>query len=138
MKALKTLLASLMMVAFCGCASNPNKISAQYVSPLIYKDYTDDQIITEMDHVGRRTNELYMSLAKEAKADKWQTGIGIVIFWPALFLLEGGDGPEAVEYARLKGEYEALRQNAIQRRIGLNKLPPSPEEILKAKKKEKK
>ena len=91
-----------------------------------------------MDHVGRRTNELYMSLAKEAKADKWQTGIGIVIFWPALFLLEGGDGPEAVEYARLKGEYEALRQNAIQRRIGLNKLPPSPEEILKAKKKEKK
>jgi hypothetical protein len=138
MKALKTLLASLVIVAFLGCATNPNKISAQYVSPLIYKDYTDDQIISEMDHVGRRTNELYMSLAKEAKADKWQTGIGIVIFWPALFLLEGGDGPEAVEYARLKGEYEALRQNAIQRRIGLNKLPPSPEEILKAKKKEKK
>ena len=94
------LIAGLLLA---GCASSPKKISATYVSPLIYKDYTDDQIIAEMDHVGRRTNELYMSLKKDARADKWQAGLGLIIFWPALFLLEGGDGPEAVEYARLKG-----------------------------------
>lgn len=132
--AIFSLIAGLLVGA---CATNPNKIGATYVSPLIYKDYTDDQIISEMDHVGRRTNELYVRLKKEARADKWQTGLGLVVFWPALFLLEGGDGPEAVEYARLKGEYEALRQNAIQRQIDINKLPPSPEQILKAKKEEK-
>lgn len=45
--------------------------------------------------------------------------IGLVIFWPALFFLEGGDGPEAQEYARLRGERDALEQVAVQKSCGL-------------------
>ena len=44
--------------------------------------------------------------------------------------LEGGDGLDAQEYARLKGEYEALRKVAIQKKIKLESLPPFPEEIV--------
>ena len=84
-----------------------------------------------MDYVGQRTSELYQRLKKKATGDKWQTGAGLLVFWPALFLLEGGDGPEAAEYARLKGEYEALRQAAVQKKITMNSLPPSPEQIVK-------
>jgi hypothetical protein len=76
---------------------------------------------------------LYNSLAAEAGADTAQMAIGLVLFWPALFFLEGGDGPEAAEYARLKGEYEALRKIAVQRKISLNEIPPSPEQIIKEK-----
>jgi hypothetical protein len=122
---------SLFLVA--GCATNPKKISAAYVSPHIYKDYDNDQIIMEMDYIGQRTAELYNSLAAEAGADTAQMAIGLVLFWPALFFLEGGDGPEAAEYARLKGEYEALRKIAVQRKISLNEIPPSPEQIIKEK-----
>lgn len=56
-------------------------------------------------------------------------GIGLAVFWPALLFLEGGDGPEATEYAQLKGEYEALRQNSVQKRCGI--VADSPEEIMK-------
>jgi hypothetical protein len=127
--------ASLFIFAaiLSGCASNPKKISGSYVSPLKYKNYDCDQIAMEMDYVSQRTAELYNSLKKEASADSVQMGVGLVLFWPALFMLEGGDGPEAAEYARLKGEYEALRKSAVEKKCDLSLLPPSPDELIKEK-----
>ena len=130
MKIIKSLIYLVTAILLFGCATPPNKIAAQYVSPLKYKNYDEDQIIMEMDHIGRRTNELYSSLKKKANADKAQMGVGLLLFWPTLFALEGGDGPEATEYARLKGEYEALRTVAVQKKIGLNSLPPSPDQVI--------
>lgn len=120
-------IAALVMLS--GCASNPDKIDAAYVSPLKYKDYDCDQLAMEMDYVGQRTNKLYARLKKERTADNVQMGVGLLVFWPALFFLEGGDGPEAAEYAQLKGEYEALRDNAVQRKCAITS--KSPEEIMK-------
>ena len=34
--------------------------------------------------------------------------IGLILFWPALFFLEGGDGPQAAEFSRLIGERDAI------------------------------
>jgi hypothetical protein len=48
-----------------------------------------------------------------------------------LFFLEGGDGPEAAEYAQLKGEYEALRTAAVEKKCAMETLPPSPEALVK-------
>lgn len=112
-----------------GCASNPDKIDAAYVSPLKYKDYDCDQVAMEMDYVGNRTTKLYQRLKKERTADNWQMGVGLILFWPALFALEGGDGPEAAEYAQLKGEYEALRKTSVQKKCAI--ASKSPEEIIK-------
>jgi hypothetical protein len=111
------------------CASNPDKIDAAYVSPLKYQDYDCKQIAMEMDYVGQRTTKLYTRLKKERQKDNAQMGVGLVLFWPALFFLEGGDGPEAAEYAQLKGEFEALRENSVQKKCGIES--KSPEEIMK-------
>ncbi|MFA0813726.1 hypothetical protein [Microbulbifer epialgicus] len=111
-----------------GCASNPDKIDATYVSPLKYEGYDCDQIAMEMDYVGNRTTKLYQRLDSERTKDNWQMGVGLILFWPALLALEGGDGPEAAEYAQLKGEYEALRQQSTQKRCGIQS--KSPEEIM--------
>jgi len=46
---------------------------------------------------------------KKASGDKVKMGVGLVLFWPALFFLKG-DGPETQELARLKGEHDALEQ----------------------------
>jgi hypothetical protein len=108
-------MASAIVIA-SGCASDPKKISAAYVSPAQYRGWDCDQIIDESAHIERRSIELYQSLKKDADADKWQMGVGLILFWPALFALEGGDGPEASEYARLKGEYEALRTVSVEKR----------------------
>jgi len=119
-------MATLFLVA---CASDPDKIDTAYVSPLKYKDYDCDQIAMEMDYVGNRTTQLYQRLKKEADADKWQMGVGLVLFWPTLFLLEGGDGPEAAEYAQLKGQYKALQEVSVRKKCNI--AAKSPEQIIK-------
>jgi hypothetical protein len=68
-------------------------------------------------------------LESERTADNWQMGVGLVLFWPSLFFLEGGDGPEAAEYSQLKGEYEALRQTSVAKQCGI--ASRSPDEIMK-------
>ena len=110
--------AALVTLAISGCASNPDKLGTMYVSTLQYERYDCDQIAVETANVERRVSELYGRLKKERSNDNLQTGIGLLLFWPALFFLEGGDGPEATEYSRLKGEYEALRKVSTQKRCG--------------------
>jgi len=113
------LIGIFVVILLSGCATQPNKIAAQYVSPMIYQDYDCQQIAFEQARIERRTNELYSSLKNEARADSWQMGLGLVLFWPALFMLEGGDGPEATEYSRLRGEYEALNEVSLYKKCAL-------------------
>lgn len=120
----------LCLPLFLGCATQPDKLGTTYVSPGHYSNYDCDQISTEMRHVSVRTVELYSSLEKKANNDTAQMAVGMILFWPTLFFLEGGDGPEAVEYSRLKGEYEALRHNAMEKNCNMADLPQSPEEII--------
>jgi len=56
---------------------------------------------------------------KNASNDAVATTVAVVIFWPAVFFLNG-DGPKAAEYARLKGEFEALEKVAIQKKCGIS------------------
>jgi len=100
------------------CATSSNKIEAQYVSPMQYKDYDCDQLSAEMTRVSRRVAELQGSIDENATEDKVAMGVGLVLFWPALFFLDG-DSPEAAEYARLKGEFEAMQQQATTKRCGI-------------------
>ena len=72
-----------------------------------------------MDRVSRRANVLQVSLKKTADTDAAQMGVGLLLFWPTLLFLEGGNGPEAQEFARLKGEKEALEKVAVQKECGL-------------------
>lgn len=59
-----------------------------------------------------RVNQLGGRLDEAASNDKAITGVGMVLFWPALFAL-GGTKQQEAEYARLKGEYDAIQQTAI-------------------------
>ncbi len=126
MKKIVTIIFASLLTA---CASSPDKIDAAYVSPLKYKDYDCDQIALEMDYVGKRTTKLYQRLKTESSADSWQMGVGLVLFWPSLSFIEGGDGPESAEYSQLKGDFEALRSTSVQKKCSI--YTESPEEIIK-------
>lgn len=110
-------------LSLIGCASQPDKIATAYVSPLQYQDYTCKQIGMELGSVTRRANELAGTLKKKADNDAIQMGVGLILLWPTLFALEGGDGAEAAEFARLKGERDALEQAAVQKNCSLTEIP---------------
>lgn len=64
-----------------------------------------------------------------AGKDSAALGVGLVLFWPALFFMIGEDKKE--ELARLKGEYEALEQVAIQKECNIVKEIEAAEEMRK-------
>jgi hypothetical protein len=105
-------------ILLASCASSASDISASYVSPMKYSNYDCDQITMERDNIERRVNYLYYSVEKRAKADKTSMAVGMILFWPALFFLKG-DSPEAAEYARMKGEYEAIQSMAVQKKCNV-------------------
>ena len=91
-------------------------------------------MVQEMTYVSEESNRLFTSLDKKASDDSVQMGLGMILFWPALFFLEG-DGPEAAEYAQLKGDFKALRKASIMKNCSVEAFPPSPEELIEEKKK---
>lgn len=116
------------------CATSPDKLPKASVSTLQYQEYNCKQIAAEVDRVERRVNDLYYSLDKKASNDAAQMGVGLILFWPTLFFLEGGDGPEAAEYTQLKGEMEALEKVSIKKKCGIDfpeppkKKEPAPQQ----------
>jgi hypothetical protein len=119
----KKLLFIVFAMSIAGCATSPDKIETSYVSPLQYRDYDCDQIAGELERVTRRANELYGTLKKTADNDAIQMGVGLVLFWPTLFFLEGGDSPQAAEFARLKGERDTLEKLAIEKKCDPSIIP---------------
>lgn len=115
----KFIVAASFAVLLCGCASSASDIPTQYISPLTYRDYTCSQIQGEMESVSRRVAELAGQVDKRASGDAVKMGVGLILLWPTLFFISG-DGPQAVEYGRLKGEFEALEKAAIRQNCGIN------------------
>ena len=116
MHKIKSFLAIISLFALTlACASQPDKIATQYVPAATYSNYSCDQIASSLRQKNNRLQVLYGNLKSEADADQWQMGVGMLLFWPSLFFLEGGDSPEASEYSRLKGEVDALNETSIQK-----------------------
>lgn len=110
-----------------GCASHPDKIPAQYASPMQYDGYKCKQIAAEMQRVSARVTELGGLQEKAASNSDVTMGVGLVLFWPALFFLDSNSA-QAAEYGRLKGEFNALEQAGIQKNCALHvEQPKLPE-----------
>ena len=118
---LKALAASCVALSMAACATAPDKISAAYVSPLQYQGYDCNQIRVELVRIGQRVDEVTGQQRREASNDAWAMGVGLVLFWPALFFLAGGNDKKE-ELGRLKGEYDALQSAAVQKQC-MNQQP---------------
>jgi hypothetical protein len=66
-----------------------------------------------------------------ATIDAIATGVAIVGFWPAAFVLTNGNGRNAAELGRLKGQMQAIEEANIQRPCGLKFQSSSPDAALK-------
>jgi hypothetical protein len=104
--------------ALAGCATRAENISAAYVSPIQYQNYTCAQLQEEAARVSARAAIANGAQDQKATGDAVATGVGVVLFWPALFFIKG-DAASAQEVAQLKGDMDAIEQANIQKKCGL-------------------
>lgn len=118
---MKKLVAAALCAALSvsACASSPENIAAQYVSPLQYQAYDCVQIRAELVRISGRVSALTGQQRQDANNDAMLVAATIVIFWPAAFFV-GGNKAKADELARLKGEYEALQVVGTQKNCGVS------------------
>lgn len=112
------LIAASLSLSLGACAHSSDEIGAQYVSSIQYANYDCQQIAAEEQRVAARVSQLKGEVDSNATGDTVATTVGVILFWPALFFIDG-DGPEANEYARLKGEHEALQKASIEKKCGM-------------------
>lgn len=110
----KLIVAIVCVSLVSGCATASHKIAATSVSPIIYNSLSCEQMVQEMHRVTSKANELAGRLDEAAKNDKLIFAAGMLVAWPALFAL-GGTKQQETEYAKLKGEHDALQSQYIQK-----------------------
>jgi uncharacterized protein YceK len=102
-------------LAVSGCATASKDIATSYVSPNQYANYDCQQLAAEAGRIQMRVVQLGGRLDQAAQNDAGIMAVGLILFWPVLFAL-GGTKQQEAEYARLKGEYDAVEQAAIQKK----------------------
>jgi hypothetical protein len=119
--------ACALALSVAGCASSSKEISATYVSPVLYQNLSCDQLSLEAARVSSRAAQVAGIQDKNASGDAVKTGVGIILFWPTLFFLDG-DGATAAELGRLRGEMDAIEQASIAKNCGIQfqKTAPPP------------
>ncbi len=95
-----------------GCATASKDIASTYVSPVQYSTYDCAQLAAEAQRIQARVIQLGGRLDQAAQNDAGIMAVGIILFWPVLFAL-GGTKQQEAEFARLKGEYDAVEQASI-------------------------
>ncbi len=114
-----TIYATMSAFILSGCASSPEDIEAQYVSPVSFQSYNCQQIFHELAEIKSREAYLYDEQEDHATGDAVAVGIGLTLFWPALFFLMDGDKESQI--SRIKGEYQALEKVSRDKGCGGNR-----------------
>ncbi len=109
-----------------GCSKKADSIAATYVSPITYENYTCPQLAEEMQRISTRAAQAAGVQDSKATKDTVAMTVGLVVFWPSLLLLSGGNGENAAELARLKGSLEALEQVGVRKNCGIQIQRPEP------------
>jgi hypothetical protein len=109
--------ATTAALILAGCASKSQDISATYVSPVAYQNFTCAQLQQEAEGVSQRAAQAAGQQDKARKNDQVKTAVGVVLFWPVLLFNEG-DGRTAAELANLKGQMNAIQSASTKKKCG--------------------
>jgi hypothetical protein len=75
---------------------------------VLYQNLSCQQLAGEAQRVSHGAMVAAGAQNKQADQDAAAMAVGLIIFWPAMFMARG-DGAKAAELARLKGEMEAIQ-----------------------------
>ncbi len=108
----------IISTLLAGCASSSAELTPSYVSPASYQSYSCDQLAAEGRRVSAAAARAAGQQDKNKSNDAVLTGVAVVLFWPALFALNG-DGATAQEVSRLRGEKEAIEIVSVQKNCNI-------------------
>jgi hypothetical protein len=118
--AMRKIITSALLCALLSstaCATAPENVEASYVSPVEFSNLSCDQIRVELTRIADRVRVVSGQQQQKHTTDAVALTVGLVVFWPALFLMVGGD--KRAELSDLKGQYEALDRAALERNCGV-------------------
>ncbi len=104
-KAVSGLLVSA--VTLSACAQSADNVTAAYVPQSLYSSQSCSQLVSDRQRVVAQVNHLTGEQNKKATNDAVAMGVGLILFWPALFLL-AADKDESAALASMKGQYDAI------------------------------
>jgi hypothetical protein len=123
MKVSKIYLAGIAItVALGGCATNPADIAPSYIPPSAYENSDCNQLSVEAQITAARAATAVGVQKRKATGDAIAMGVGMVVFWPALFFIKG-DSNTSSEVALLKGEMEAIQTAAARKHCNITFRP---------------
>ncbi len=111
------ILSLIAMSVLAGCATRADNITAAYVSTVGYQGLSCGQLANEATAISAAAAAAMGAQNQKATGDAVAMGVALVVFWPAVFFI-GGDGAQAAEVSRLKGEMQAIE--TASRRQGCN------------------
>ena len=115
-KHMKTASVIIIFFFLAGCAASPSSINPAYISPLKYSGHDCEQIKQEYACVNQELAAMSKKQATASTVDTVALSVGLVLFWPALFFMIGGDNE--AELAQLLGDREAIEAIAIDKKCG--------------------
>ena len=101
--------AVLAALTLVGCASKSTEIAPTYVSPMKYQSFTCQQLAAEATRVSAAATAAAGQQDSQVTKDAVATTVGVLIVWPALFLIQG-DKQNVAQLAQLKGEMDAIER----------------------------
>jgi hypothetical protein len=133
MRVIAGITAAAVLIATTGCATSSKDVASAYVSPIQYQSYDCDQLAAESQRLTGRVQQLGGRLDEAANNDKVLTGVALLLFWPAAFAI-GGTKTQEAEYARMKGEADAIQQSAVAKKCpGAMTAPPAAKPVQEVK-----
>jgi hypothetical protein len=92
---------------------------------MTYQSYSCQQLAAEAQRVSAAAAAAAGQQDSQATKDAVATTVGVIIFWPTLFLI-GGDKQNAAQLANLRGQMDAIEQTSIQKQCGIQFRPAPP------------
>lgn len=91
----------------CSDANTSSELAPELVSPSMYSGMSCLQLRSEAELVKVATPALAVAVDREYKNDKALETVTWILFWPAMFAMDGNDA-EAAQLDRAKDQLEAV------------------------------
>ena len=95
-------------MAVSACSTGSTGVSASYVPTSKYNGWSCESLNLELSRVQNRASAITGKLEQDKSTDQAVAAAGILLFWPALFFLDGDDPVKQAELSRMLGEAEAI------------------------------
>jgi hypothetical protein len=117
----------LTAAVLSGCATRAADVRPAPADPADFAAWSCERIHDEQDVVQQKAADVAYAVDERAGTNILALGVGVTVFWPALFALRP-EGPDAADLARLKGRFEALQIAST-----LKRCPPPGAELSAAR-----